>query len=410
MKGLGSGLLAGCGGPSTRARPGRICFKHQPLWGDPAPFRAVLDGFRAAHPEIELVTEALPNASDIAHQFFLTSLESRAQDYDVFVLDVVWAAEFARAGWIADLSDAHPPERVRAEFLEGAADAVLLDGRTWAVPWYGDVGVLYRRVDWVPEAPRTPEELAEVARTIRAREGVNGYVWQGRQYEGLVCNAYEAIWAHGGETLRGDALALDTGAAVAGVGYLRSLVTSGASPRSVTSMTEEDARRVFQSGGAAFMRNWPYALAEAEREGSPIRGKVAVSPLPDASGRPGSGALGGFDLAVNAHALPENRDAALALVRHLASLETSLTMAVAYGRNPTLRAAYDTRELAERAPGVAALREALERARPRPVSPFYPMLSDVLQSELSAAVSGIRTPEAALARAQTSADRLMGIR
>jgi hypothetical protein len=38
------------------------------------------------------------------------------------------------------------------------------------------------------------------------------------------------------------------------------------------------------------------------------------------------------------------------------------------------------------------------------------MLSEILQSELSAAVSGVRSPAEALARAQRLADHVMGAR
>ena len=39
------------------------------------------------------------------------------------------------------------------------------------------------------DPPRTWQELVEIARAITAREpGMYGFVWQGKQYEGLVCN------------------------------------------------------------------------------------------------------------------------------------------------------------------------------------------------------------------------------
>jgi multiple sugar transport system substrate-binding protein len=158
------------------------------------------------------------------------------------------------------------------------------------------------------------------------------------------------------------------------------------------------------------MRNWPYALAELEKEGSPVRGRVAISLLPSASGDPGHGTLGGFTLVVNAHAPEANREAALELVRHLTSTESALVLAEAYGRSPARRAPYDSVELKARAPGVAALSRALELAWPRPVTPFYPLYTDVMQGELSAAIAGIRTPEEALARVRASAERLAGRR
>ena len=84
--GLASGLLAGCGGPTRGGRgeerpPGkiRLVFKHQPLWGDPAPFRGLLSAFEREVGDVEVVTEALPSSSDLVHQFLLTALEGGAR-------------------------------------------------------------------------------------------------------------------------------------------------------------------------------------------------------------------------------------------------------------------------------------------------------------------------------------------
>jgi multiple sugar transport system substrate-binding protein len=404
--------LSACGGaePDDGERPAgpvRIVFKVQPLWGDPQGFRGLLARFEKSHPGVTVVTEALPNASDVVHQFFLTALEGGARDFDVLVVDVVWVAELARAGWIADLSAAFPPADVRRDFLPGAADAAIFAGRTHAVPWYVDVGVLCRRHDLCPRAPQTYQELIEAARRA-TRDGrvAHGYVWQGRQYEGLVCNAYEAIWGHGGATMDGDRVLLDTPEARAGIGYLRGLVERGVSPSSVTSMAEEEARRAFQEGRAAFMRNWPYAFVEAERKGSKVRGKVALSALPSASGDPGIGALGGYQLAINARSPAYKREAAAALIAHLTSAEANLTMALSYGRNPPRRAPYLDPRLVDGAPVTASLRPMLERARARPSTPYYPALSDTLQAEISAAVTGLRSPDEALRRAQALVDHL----
>src|SRR5512139_1855255 len=114
--------LPGC----RRARPppaaagGKIplVFKYQPL-GDPAAFRELLADFERKNPDVSLSTEALPNSSDVAHQFFLTALEGGAEDFDVLVVDVIWVPEFARAGWIADLSRAFPPAVLHRDFLPG---------------------------------------------------------------------------------------------------------------------------------------------------------------------------------------------------------------------------------------------------------------------------------------------------
>ena len=212
-----------CGRASTRAEPGtpgkiRLVFKYQPL-GEPRVFSELLRDFERAHPDIEVVSEALPNAADLAHQYFLTALEGGSSEFDLFVVDVVWVAEFARAGWVADLSPWFPPAELRSDYLPGVAGAVVLEDRTMAVPWYVDVGVLYRRTDCVPEAPATYGDLVSSAERLMKSTGLLGYVWQGRQYEGLVCNVYEAIWGHGGETLDRGRVLLDTEEARAALTY-----------------------------------------------------------------------------------------------------------------------------------------------------------------------------------------------
>ena len=391
--------------PAPGAVP--LVLKHQPLWGDPAPFHAFLDRFRRENPDVLLRTETLPNASDAAREMFVTALEGGADDFDVFAIDVVWAPEFARAGWLADLSDAFPPARLADEFLPGPAEAVTLDGRVYAVPWFLDVGLLYYRTDLVPRAPRTYAELRQLAREAMARDPrLSGFLWQGRQYEGLNCNVFEAVWGHGGEVLRDGRIALDTPEAREGLRWLREAISTGLSPRSVISSGEEETRRAFQDGRAVFLRNWPYVWAEVQAEGSPVRGKVGFAPLPSASGAPGPGALGGWQLAVSARLPAARRRAAERLVAFLTSHEAAVELALRYSRIPARRAVYDDPRVRREAAFIAALLPVARAARPRPVSPYYALASDAIQGELSAAVVGLRAPAEALARAQRIADHL----
>jgi multiple sugar transport system substrate-binding protein len=398
----------GAGDSSARSA---LVFKQQPLWGDAAPFAQLLRDFEEKHPGTQVRAEYLPNASDVAHQFYLTALESggAGADFDVMVVDVAWVAEFARAGWALDLSPWFPSGELRENFLQGAADAATLEGRTYAVPWYVDVGLLYYRTDWVPRAPRTYAELQQWAReAMEKNPSVEGFVWQGKQYEGLNCNVFEAMWGFGGEPLADGRFNLNSKQTRDGLEFLRGLVESGISPREVATYAEEETRRAFGSGRAVFMRNWPYAYKELEKEGSPVRGRFAAAPLPSADGRPGQGALGGWHLAVNAKAPQARRQKAIELIRHLTSPEANLLLATAYARNPARADVYRSEALRQQAPFIASLLPAIERARPRPVSPWYMLLSDSLQGEFSAAISGLRPEAQALGRAQQMAERLSG--
>ena len=101
-----------------------------------------------------------------------------------------------------------------------------------------------------------------------------GFVFQGKAYEGLTCNALEWIDSFGGgrsstPTARSPSTTRKA-AAGADLGRLR---VGTIAPEGVLNYSEEEARGVFQSGNAVFMRNWPYAWALGKAAGQPDQGQ-----------------------------------------------------------------------------------------------------------------------------------------
>ena len=229
--------------------------------------------------------------------------------------------------------------------------------------------------------------MAAAHAVTRAASDVHGFVWQGKQYEGLVCNALEFVWSHGGGLDEAD-----VPAAARGLAFMRSLVTANVTPDYVTTLTEEPTRVAFGRGGALFLRNWPYAWRLFERADSPVRGRVGVSVLPHAPGAAPAATLGGWQLGVNAFS--PRPEAAERLAAFLTAAPAQKALALAYGYSPPRRSLYEDAELAAAQPFLPRLRAVLEAARPRPVSPHYVALSQILQAEFSAVLVGERAPEA----------------
>jgi multiple sugar transport system substrate-binding protein len=399
----------GCtsGTPSADSDRITLVFKHGKLAGDPRPLQALLRRFEVEHPTIRVRSEPLPSSTDQQHQIYAINLEGGAGGIDVLALDVIWVPEFARAGWILPLDDLFGPEE-RAVFFPNAIQAVTYRGRVWAVPWYIDAGVLYYRKDLLAKYRRPPPstwpELVETVRLILDGERnprLYGFIWQGRQYEGLVCNALEFIRGNGGDPLdpAGQPGALAQPAVVDALTFMRDLIhTYRTSPAFVTTADEETSRHLFGSGRAVFTRNWPYAWALFERDGSPVSGKVGISPVPRFGAHRPAPTLGGWHLGI----ARESRYPAAAwrLIEFLASHETQKAMALAAGIEPTRTALYEDPDLLAVQPVLTQLRGILAEARPRPVTPFYPMVSQILQSEFSAVLAGLRSPEAAMRSAE----------
>ena len=400
-------LLLGCSAPPADApAPITLVFKHAKILGPADPLPRLLREFEAKHPGVRVESEALPWSPDEQHQFYVVNLEGGGPAFDVMMLDVIWVPEFARAGWLLDLTDSLPAAE-RTEHFPAAVEAATDGGRVWALPWIMNVGLLYYRADLLARyglpPPQTYEELVEQVGRIRAgerRPKLDGFLWQGKQYEGLVVNVLEGLWANGTRLLGDDGrLFPDVDRAEEVLAFLRRLIDTEVSPAWVTAGDEELTRRAFGDGHAIFLRSWPYAKDLFELDGSAVRGVVGIAPLPrHARGTEGVGASGGAHLGV--HRRSRHPEAAVALVRFLTSAGAQKAMAQGVALNPTRIALYADPELVRSHPELPAIRALAGRARPRPVTPYYLMLSSTLQPELSAVLVGVKTPREAIDHAR----------
>jgi multiple sugar transport system substrate-binding protein len=387
-----------------------IVFKHGKIAGDPAPFRRLLDRFERDNPGITVKDETLPASTDEQHQFYAINLEGKSADFDVLSMDVIWVQEFARAGWLRDLSRLITPEE-RGGFFPGPIRAVTYEGGLYAAPWYIDAGVLYYRSDLLNKygraVPETWQELVDTAREITAKEpDLYGFIWQGKQYEGLVCNVLEYLWGNGGDVLRNGRVAIDSPMNVEALQFMRDLIVKHrVTPPLVTTAIEEPTRHLFGSGRALFMRNWPYAWNIFQREGSSIRGKIGVAALPSFPGHESAATLGGWQLGVNRYS--RNPEAAEKLVLFLASPSAQKEFARTVGYRPSRKSLYKDPDLLRDQPFLGSLYGIFMNARPRPVTPYYMMITQVMQPEFSAALTGIKTPQEALASAKEQTEHIM---
>ena len=375
-----------------------IVFKHGRIPGGTELFRDLLASFEAQNPDLQVKDEELPSSSDEQHQFYVINLEAGSPAFDVFALDIIWIPEFVRAGWLRPLR-ALVPAAEEEEFFPGALFAGKSGQDVYAIPWFMDAGLLYYRKDLLAAygfpVPQTWEDLVGTAKAVGDKENIYGFVWQGKQYEGLVCNALEFIWSNGGAVLKDGEIVLDSESNRAALTYMHDMIYRyQVTPQFVSTLTEESSRRIFGNGRAVFMRNWPYAWSVFEAEDSKVKGKVGIAPLPAFAGKRSVSALGGWSLAVNR--FTKHPGAAERLLRFLVEARSQKQLALAVGYQPTRIALYDDPELLYAWPFLAELRKVFETARPRPVTPFYLMISQVLQPELSSVLVGVKDAEEAL--------------
>ena len=387
---------SGCGGLDSATR---LTFSGSALGPEGEVVRRQLARFGESHPGVRVELRLTPDAADQRHQLYVQWLNARVPEPDVLQLDVIWTAEFAAAGWILPLDRFAPDVE---DFFPAAIDAARWQNVLFAVPWFIDVGLLYWRTDLMDAPPQSPLELRQAAlRALESGATRFGLVWQGARYEGLVTVFLEHLAAFGGGILdRRGRVIVDEPAAVRALTYMRDAVSvDGVVPASALTWQEEQVRFVFQNGEAAFMRNWPYAWALLQDDSqSRVASRFAVAPFPGGEGGRTASALGGAQLAVNAHSATPAL--AYELVAYLTAPEQMLERARLAAQLPARRSLYDGDALAQALPiPIEQVRGVIDAAVPRPVTPVYSELSEILQVGLHRALTGQQAPAAALQEA-----------
>ncbi|BAS26052.1 ABC transporter substrate-binding protein [Limnochorda pilosa] len=347
---------------------------------------------------------------------YLQYLGARSPDIDVYQIDVIWPGILAEHA--VDLSQYVPEEEI-AQHFPAIIENNTVDGKLVGLPWFTDAGLLYYRTDLLEKygydgPPQTWQELTDMAKAIQEGERAAGnrsfwgFVWQGNRYEGLTCDALEWQASFGGGSIiePDGTVSVNNAKTAEALNLARSWVGT-ISPPGVTTYAEEEARAIFQSGNAAFMRNWPYAYALAQGEDSAVAGKADVAPLP--SGGAGSAAtLGGWELMVSTYS--RNQEAAAWLARYLASYEEQKRRAVIGSFNPTIEALYEDPEVLAASPFMGSLYDVFTHAVARPSTVSGDRYNEVSTAYFTAVhqvLTGEATAEQVLPRLDSELKRIM---
>jgi multiple sugar transport system substrate-binding protein len=251
----------------------------------------LIKNFEKANPNIRIQIIEGPSASDLYENLYTSAFILGDSPYDLINMDVVWAAKFAAAGWIQDLSSRITDEQLKA-FLDKDVEAGRYKGKLYRIPLRSDAGMLYYRKDLLKNArlqpPETFAELTTISQELQSTKAAKwGYLWQGRQYEGLSAMFVEILEGYGGFWVNPETkeVGLAQPEAIKAVAFLKSTIQTGISPKGVTTYQEEDTRRLFENGDAVFLRNWPYVLPLAQEDTSKIKDKIGIKAMIHAPGQ-----------------------------------------------------------------------------------------------------------------------------
>ncbi len=413
-------LLAGCAAPvaapagGQAAAPGDAPLTLRALFMSQAGYQqsdieAMTADFEAANPGVDIELEFV--SYEALHDKIVTAAASQAGTYDVVLMDCIWPAEFAAAEFILDVTDRISDE-MRADIWPGTLEAVTWQGRQYGMPWLNDVLYLYYNRAMLAEAgfdapPTTWSRLREMGMAAKEQGLVEyPFIEYFQQEEGLTIAYAYYLFSFGGEFLNEDGSpAFNSPEGIAALQFMVDGMNDGLiNPASLES-TYEEVRRAFSQGAALFAVNWAYMvnLANDPAE-SQIVGDAFVTLMP---GEVETSATinGGMGLAIMADST--HPDEAWNYIQYLSSPEVQKR----YAQNalPIWQSLFEDPELLEAQPQAArdlnfveVSKEQYAFIRNRPLVPFYTEMSEILAREVQAALTGGKSPEQALADAETA--------
>jgi multiple sugar transport system substrate-binding protein len=374
-----------------------------------ADVRAMTAAYVKMHPDVTINLEFVPYES--LHDKILLSKGS-ANGYDVVLYDVIWPAEFAHKHILQDVSDRITPE-MKSGIEPGAWTTVTYEDHEYGLPWLLDSKFLYYNKAILAKAgiatvPKTWPEVIADAKVIKDK-GILQYpiVWSWSQAEALICDYAVMLSAFGGQFVdQSGAPAFQTGGGLDALTFMVDSLKSGVTNPHSTEYLEEDVRRVFSAGQAAFALNWSYmwALANDNPKESKVVGEVGVEAAPGVPGESTVSSVNGA-MGLGIPTASKNADAAWSYITYL----TSQKVEDAYTADaiPMWKSSFDEPALMNGplGPMAKAMEVAQTQLFPRPFVPNYQEFSAALQTNIQQSLLGKVEPAAAL---KAAADTING--
>jgi multiple sugar transport system substrate-binding protein len=333
------------------------------------------------------------------HDKIVTS--APAGTYDVVTMDVIWPAEFASKGLIANVSDRFPASW-KTDMLGGALSSAEYKGKYYGVPWGPSTKLFFfnktmlAKVGATENDVKTWDGVLAVAKKLKAA-GVVQYPlsWSWSQAEALICDYAEILGSFGGQfTNSAGKLDVNDKAGVEALSWMKQTITDGLTDPASLTFLEDDTDKSMAAGKTAMELNWESTFRDLNDPSiSQIVGQAGVSAPPAGPTGLNPGVNGSMALAIGAKSTKQ--DAAWKFIQYM----TSETVQDKYVTSSMTnwKASYTKPAITKSNPQVfAAAGKAYDSMISRPAVPDYNTVSQILQVEIQNALLGKETPQQAM--------------
>jgi len=353
--------------------------------------------------EYDVVLQQLPTSATDQRIQLARRLAAEDSSTDLMNLDPVFVAEFANAGWLAEIPDEKALEITDGgDYLDGPIETVTWADGVYAIPLWANTQVLWYRKSLAEAAGLDMSQPVTWDQVIDAAADNNGSVGvQANKYEAYVVWINALVQGAGGaivsdtEAGRDADVELDSEAGRDAATIVQALADSPAAQSDLSTSNEGTSLgRMFpdnptdSQGAGEFMVNWTFVYKNYEgligAPGGPAD-KQAFEDLGWArypqtvEGETSKPPVGGIDIGVGAYS--EHPDFAMAAAECITSQQAQVDLALEAGLMPSTNSAYDEVAASGDYPQdlVGLFRTSVDEGGPRPESAFYAMISGAVQ-------------------------------
>jgi multiple sugar transport system substrate-binding protein len=350
--------------------------------------------------QYRLAISPLPSTADGQREQLIRRLAAKDTAIDLMSVDPPYTAELANAGWLYTFTDAE-----RTQLLDGVlaspTKSAIWKGQLVAAPYFANTQLLWYRKSVAAKAgvdPNSPNFTWDQMIDAAIKTGTT-VAEQGKRYEGYMVWVNALVLSAGGSIIQNNDAgrdakpSLDSDAGRRAAEIIHKLATSKAADPALSNDDEEASRAVFESSTGGFLLNWPYTYAAIQ--GNIKDGSVPAAVLPDVgwaryprvdANVPSQPPLGGINLAVSKFST--HRDAAFQAVKCLTSPAVEKQNMLLSGNPVSNGSVYDDPEIQQKFPMASLMRDSINEAGSRPVTPYY--------GDVSSAIQRIWHPESSL--------------
>jgi multiple sugar transport system substrate-binding protein len=375
-------MLAACGGDSST--PELIWYINPDAGGQDA---VAANCTEAADGAYTISTEVLPQDASQQRIQLARRLAAEDPDIDLMSLDPPFTAEFADAGFLAEIP-ADVQQQLADQSFQGAVEAATWNDQVVAFPFWSNTQVLWYRKSFVDKAGINMSQPVTWNQIIEAASANGGQIAvQANKYEGYVVWINALVTSAGGElvsnTDRGPDLTIDINSPAGEVAatVVQQLADSPAAPPDLSVSNEGTAGSTFGGPAGSFMVNWTYIFHNYDETAPDVAKDIGYTRYPQAvEGEESRPPYGGIGIGVSEYS--SNKELALEAAACIVEPDNQGENAELTGNMPASAGGYQYPALQDLYPAdlLALFQESVDNAAPRPPTPYWSDISGSIQA------------------------------